>query len=169
MIEGKRGKRLGDLLLDAGDEQLRRVEFLRDHLLEQRGKMRHELARLDHHAVAGGDRADCRRKRELQRIIPGCDDADHAERLRNQPVARRHELQRSRHALRRHPALQVFCGMADLAEHQQRLGDGGLDRRAMAEIGRDRLLEALLIVGDRSAQARQPVEPFGQGRRRLGP
>ncbi|MET3282386.1 hypothetical protein ABIF43_007875 [Bradyrhizobium japonicum] len=109
------------------------------------------------------------RQRQLERIIPGGDDADDAERLRDQPVARRQELQRGGDSLRRHPALQVFCRMAYLAVDHHGLGDGGLDRRAVAEIGRDRLAEALFIVGDDGAQPRQPVEPLGQISGRLRP
>lgn len=59
--------------------------------------------------------------------------------------------------------------MPDLGEHQHRLSKGGLDRRAMAEIGRDRLPETLFIVRDHGTQPRQPVEPRGAIRRRLGP
>ena len=68
-------------------------------------------------------------------------------------------------ALRRHPFLQMFGGVLDFAEHQQGLGDRGLDLRAMAEIGRDRLLETGFVVRDHRAQPRQPVEPLGQRRR----
>jgi hypothetical protein len=39
----------------------------------------------------------------------------------------------------------------------------------VAEIGRDRLPEALFIVRDDGAQPRQPVEPLGQISGRLGP
>ncbi len=169
MIERQRSKGLCDLVLDAGDEQLSGIELLGNGLLQECRKVRHQFARLDDDTVAGGDRADRGRQRELQRIIPGRDDADHAERLRDQPVARGQELQRGRHALRRHPGLQVFCRMPDLGEHQHRLGDIGLHRRAVAEIGRDRLPEALLVLADNSAQPRQPVEALGQIRRRLGP
>lgn len=108
MIERQVCESFCDLVLDAGDEQLRGVEFLRDRLLQQRGKVRHEFARLDDDAVAGRERADRRRKRELKRIIPGRDDADDSERLRDQAVARGKELQRSCYALRRHPALQML-------------------------------------------------------------
>ncbi|MGY2932435.1 hypothetical protein ACVWZ6_002037 [Bradyrhizobium sp. GM6.1] len=59
--------------------------------------------------------------------------------------------------------------MTDLGEHHHGLGDIGLDRAAVTEIGRDRLPEALLVVGDDSAQPRQAVEPLGEARRRLGP
>lgn len=113
--------------------------------------------------------ADCGRERELERIIPGRNDADDAERLRHQPVARGQELQRGGDSPQRHPALQVLCGMPDLGEQRHRLGDGGLDCRAVAEIGRDRLPEALLVVGDEAAQPRQPVQPLGKAGRRLVP
>jgi hypothetical protein len=151
VIERQARKGFCDLVLDAGHEQFGGIEFLRDRLPQQRGKVRRELARLDDDQVAGGDGADRGRERQLQRIIPGRDDADDAERLRHQPIARGQELQRSRHALRRHPAFQMFCRVPDLGEHHHRLGDIGFDRRAVAEIGRDSLPEALFIVGDDSA------------------
>ena len=115
---GSAAKALRDLVVDAGHEHLGGVEFRRDHFLQQRGKPRHQFARLDHHPVAGGERADRRRQRQLQRIIPRRDDADHAERLRDQAIFGRHELQRGRDPLRRHPFLQMLCGVLDLAEHQ---------------------------------------------------
>ena len=131
--------------------------------------MRRQLGRLDHHPVAGGDRADRGRQRQLQRIIPGRDDADHPERLRDQAVLARHELQRGVDALRRHPFLQVLGGVLDLDIEEQRLGDGGLDGGAMAEIGRDRLLEAGLVLLDRGAQPAQPVDPDVAARQGIGP
>ncbi len=169
VVERQARKALRDLALDAGDEQLGRIESRGDRLLQQRRKMRGQLARLDENAVAGGERADRGRQRELERIIPGRDDADDTERLRHQPVAGRQELQRGRDPLRRHPALQVLCRMPDLGEQQHRLGDGGLDRRTVTEIGRDCLPKTLFVVGDDAAQPRQPVEPFGKAGRWLVP
>ena len=56
MIERQRREGACDVVVDAGDEHLGGVEFGRDHFLQQRGEPRHQLARLDHHAVAGGER-----------------------------------------------------------------------------------------------------------------
>ena len=118
MIERQRCKGPGDIVVDAGDENFGGVELGRYQLSQQRGESRHQFARLDHHAVARGKRPDGGRQRELKRIIPGRDDADDAERLRDQPVLGRHELQCGRDASRRHPFLQMFGGVPDLAEHQ---------------------------------------------------
>jgi hypothetical protein len=107
-------------------------------------------------------------ERELQRIVPGRDDADNADRLRDQAVFGRPELQRGRNTLRRHPLLQVLCGVLDLGEQEQRFGNRGLDGGAVAEIGRDRLREAGLVLGDRRAQPLQPVEARLVGRRPVG-
>ena len=63
----------------------------------------------------------------------------------------------------------MFGGVLDLAEHEQGFGDRGLGRAAMAEIRRDRLLEAGFVVRDRPPQPRQPVEPLAERRRRRGP
>ena len=169
MIERQRREALRDLVLDAGDDHFGGVEFGRDHLFQQRGKPRHQFARLDHHPVARGDRAHRRRQRQLQRIIPGRDDADDAERLRDQPVFGRHELQRGGDAPRRHPFLQVLGGVLDFAEHEHRFREQGLDAAAMAEIRRDRRFETGLVVGDDRAQPRQPVETLLERRRGLRP
>ena len=167
MIERQRGEGFRDLLLDAGHHHFAGVELGGNQLLQQRGKPRHQFARLDHHPVARGDRADCRRQGQLQRIIPGRDDADDAERLRDQPVLGRHELQRGGDAPRRHPFFQVLGGVLDFAEHEHRLREQGLDAAAMAEIRRDRRIKTGLIVGDDRAQPRQPVEALLERRRGL--
>ena len=135
MIEGQACEGFCDLVLDAGDEQLGGIEFAATVSFSSAEKCGDEFARLDDDTVAGGERAVAGASVELQRIIPGRDDADDAERLRHQPVARGQELQRRRHALRRHPALEVLGGMPDLGEHHHGLGDGGLDR---ASGGRNR-------------------------------
>ncbi len=167
VIERQRREALCDLLLDAGDHHFAGVEFGRDQLLQQRGKPRHQFARLDHHPVARGDRAHRRRQGQLQRIIPGRDDADDAERLRDQPVFGRHELHCGGDAPRRHPFLQVFGGVLDFAEHEHRFREQGLGGTTMAEIGRDCRLETGLVVGDDRTQPRQPVETLLERRRRL--
>ena len=59
--------------------------------------------------------------------------------------------------------------MPDLAEHEQRLGEQGFRWRAVAEIGRDRLLEAGLVVADDLAQPPQAVEAKLERRQRLAP
>jgi len=74
------------------------------------------------------------------------------------------ELQRGGNALRRHPFFQVLAGVLDLGEQEQRLGDRGLDPGAVAEIGRDRLLEAGLVLGHHSPQPLQPVQALIQRR-----
>jgi hypothetical protein len=159
MIERQRGKGFCDLVVDPGHQHFASVELLRDHLGQQRGEPRHQLARLDHDAVARRKGCHCRRQGQLQRIIPRRDDADHAERLRDQAVFGGRKLQRGGDALRRHPSLQMFGGVLDLTQHQHGLGDRGLDRAAMAEIRRDRLLEPRLILRNRRPQPLQPVEP----------
>src|SRR5712691_8361153 len=59
--------------------------------------------------------------------------------------------------------------MLDLGEQEQRLGDDGLDRRAVAEIGRNRLREPRLVRGDRRAQPLQPVQTLIERRGRFRP
>jgi hypothetical protein len=55
-----------------------------------------------------------------------------------------------------------------IAEHQQGFGDCGLGGAAVAKVRRNRLIEAGLVVRNRRAQPRQPVEALRQRRRRRG-
>ncbi len=159
MIERQLREGLGDAILDAGDDKLRRRERARDQLSQQFGEAWRQLAGLDHDEVAGGNRADRRRQGQLQRVIPGRDDADDAERLRDQAIAGRPELQRGGDAPRRHPAGKLLHRVLDLGEQEQRLGDRGLDAGAMAEIGGDRRDEARLVGREQVAQPLQPRAP----------
>ncbi len=168
MIERQRRKCFGNAGIDAGHHHFIGIERAGDDLLQQLGKARHQFARLDHHPVAGGECGHGGCEGELQRIIPGRDDSDHAERLRHQPVASRQELQLGGDALRRHPGFEMLDRMTDLTEDEERLGKARFDGRTIAEIGGDRSREARFIVGDQRAQSRQPIEPLFERRRRRG-
>jgi hypothetical protein len=81
MVEGQRGEGgthfrtaedCGDLLLGEKPGQKVRQKF---------GCARHQLGRLQHDAIACRQRRDQRRHGELNRIIPGADDAHDADRL----------------------------------------------------------------------------------------
>jgi hypothetical protein len=61
----------------------------------------------------------------------------------------------------------VLGGVLDFAEHEHRFREQGLDAAAVAEIRRDRRLEAGLVVGDDRAQSCQPVEALLERRRGL--
>ena len=62
-----------------------------------------------------------------QAKVLGTRTPDDAKRLRDQAICRREELKLGRDTLRRHPALEVACGVFDFAQHEQDLGDRGLD------------------------------------------
>ena len=126
--------------------------FCRDRLRQQRGRPRRQFARLDHHAIAGGERADRRRQRELQRIIPRRDDADDAERLRDQAVPAR--AANCSVVGMRCGAIQFFrCFVACLISLSTIMVSAIRSRSAaMAEIRRDRRLESRLVVGDHRPQ-----------------
>ena len=132
-----------------------------DQLLEQRRKARRELAGFDQHAVAGSQRGDRRAERQLQRVVPGTDDARHAQRLRHDPARARQGVQGRGDAARLHPAPQVLARMRDGAQHHDGFGDGGFMPRALAEVGRDRFGDRVFVGGHEKAQPRQPVEPYG--------
>ena len=66
-----------------------RQPALAQHLGHQHRGQRRDLARLEHHGVAGRQRRDAVSERVGERVVPGADHADHAER-----AAAHHELAR---------------------------------------------------------------------------
>ena len=99
-------------------------------------------------------------------IVPRRDDADDAERLRREAIARRQERQLGRNAARPHPAREPSARIEDGAAGHEQFGDARLLRGAAAEIGVDRGDEGVLVVVD---QLEQPVEALAsRGGRRVG-
>ena len=133
------------------------AERLGDDPRHELGRSRGHLRRLDHHAVAGCERRDRRQHRQLIRVVPRRDDADHAERLRNQPVVSRSILDIRRDALRTHPAPQMAARMADRFVDRQKIGDQRLVRRAAAEIRGGRVDDVLRMPPRHFRKTREPV------------
>jgi hypothetical protein len=99
------------------------------------------IARLP--AARIGKRAEAKIKRE----IPGNDDPDNAERLRDDTISRErigHEVDVS--ALRLHPLFQIFGDVGDCFEHNEVFGEQGLEFRSVAVVGVDRCDQLVLVV-----------------------
>jgi hypothetical protein len=126
------------------------VEDRGEHAREQRAHGRRVFGRLDHHAVAGGERARQRHDGQLEGIVPGRDDADHAERRVAHFAARRPEGQVDRAPLRPHPLAQALAREVDLVERHQHVGAERLQRCAPAEIGRAGLHELVAVRAHRT-------------------
>ena len=119
-----------------------------------------QLGRLDHRPVAGGERVDERRESELERVVPGRDDADHAERLVADPGARRLEQGIDPAPLRPHPARDVLAGVADrvqrrndLEQARSRCASGFRNRRRWPSA------KAASLPASERAQPLEPVAP----------
>jgi len=168
VVEGQ-GREGGGDLGPAGDHgHLVRAEVVGHQLAEQRGECRRVLGELDHRAVAGDQRACQRADRKPERVVPGNDDADHADRAGHDVSPGRQEPLRDPHAAGTHPAPAVAQRGADLGEAGKDLGDLGLEAGPAAEVGVDRLLDGGLVLHDQAAQPLQPVapgRPVGEGGR----
>ena len=143
-------------------------EIFADHPRHQRRGCRRQLRRLDHHPVARGQRGQRRIHRQVVRVVPGRDDADHAERLAQELVAGRQKMQRCWHAARLHPAAQMTQGMAHTRLDGKDIGQQAFLARALAEILRNRLHQFIGIALRHRQQALQPVTPHRQVRAHLG-
>ena len=134
--------------------QLLGREVGRDALDQQPRQVARVLAHLDHGAVAGGKDGRQRHQAQVDRKIPGHDHADHAQRLRNHPVARAEEGAQVHAApLRLHPAAQVPGGVVDAVHGRHDLRQQRLVARAVAIVGADRVTQRILVLAQRSVAA----------------
>jgi len=89
MVEGERGEGFADLNASGHDGEFLCRETRGDEPLKKVGRLVGELARLEHHPVACRECGNRRQKRELHRVVPRADHADHAERLAQDAAAAR--------------------------------------------------------------------------------
>ena len=120
---------------------------LRAHQLgEEAAEVLRVRRHLDHGAVAGGDDAGQRAHGQEERIVPRRDDADDALRLRDDAVAAGGEDQRHVPALRFHPLRELAARVADPVDAAEELEHLRLFRRAVAEVGVDRVGDGVGVV-----------------------
>ena len=169
VVERQRRERLRHVRVAGHHPHFVGLEILRHLLGEQCREAWRELAHLHHRAVAGDQRVDQRADRQVQRIVPRHDDADHAARLRPQLGARRQEQPVGQAPARLHPAPAVGQRMADRREAGEELQQLGLFARATAEIGMDGLDHALAILAQQRLQRAQPGGAHGPLGHRLRP
>ena len=142
------------------------------------GRPRRHLGGLQRDAVAGGERADEGREAELDRVVPGREDADDAERLRHEPRPARPERQVDSDGPRAGPAAQAAARVPGRVGDDQDLGEQRLLSRPPAEIGVEGAHEALAPLDQEAAErSQQPLalverQPSGSGvdrpERRIG-
>ena len=134
--------------------------------LEQCAEPRRVLRHLEHCAIAGGQRCGERRHREVQRVVPGHDDADDAERLAQQTRAAREAPPGDGAAFGAHPAAEVSPRECDAVEAGELLEQLGFLRGTHAEVGCDRVADGGGILAQHAREAREAVAPLA--RRRVG-
>ena len=147
---GQQGRGLRDAALDDGDRV--GVEVLRQQPGHGGGGRGGQFAGLDDDRVAGGERADQRGEQELERVVPGRDDEDDAERVVLRPgrgVGA--EVCGDRGGLGAQPAVEVVQGVVDLADGEVDLGAEGF-RGALAEVRVEGGGQLLAVLGEQFAQ-----------------
>src|SRR5262249_39927859 len=150
------------------DRELVGREVRGDDALEQGRGLRSELARLEQDAIPRRKRRNHWEHRQLERIVPRANDADHAERLAQNAAAARPEIERRGRAPRPHPAGEMPARMADAGADQEQLREPSLPRRTRAEIGGDGGNDLGFMPFGQLEQAMEPVAPNRERRAGLG-
>jgi hypothetical protein len=157
VIEGQSRECLADVRAACHDGELVGGKSSSDHAFEQGGSSRRQLARLEQDAIACGKRRHRGQQRELHRIVPWTDHADHSDRLAHDPASAGMKIERRRNAARPDPAAQIAPRMPDAGEHHEQLRESRLLRGTNAEIRGDRADELLFIGLDHRAEPFEPV------------
>ncbi len=156
MIERQAGKTGADRCVAENHRHIFLGKMLADQVGQQLARARREFGHLDQCAVARREGRRKRRHGQQQRVIPGHDDADDAQRLRNDARPPGAEPDGSRAAPRFHPGTGVSAGMTNRLKTGEQFQQAGFVRRSMTEIGIDGGDEAL---GVGMYQGQQGVEP----------
>ena len=115
---------------------------------EELGRLGHEFARLDHHAVARREGAGEWREREVHGVVPRRDDADDPERLRHDLGVRGRGEPADGAGLDLHPLVEVGAAVLDGLDGREDLGEEGLVLAAVAEVAADGFDDVLLMYED---------------------
>ena len=131
-----------------------------ENFLQQRATGWRRFAHLDHHPVAGSQRANHRAEGQIERIVPRRNNADHANRLIGDH-GRARPLSRADLAfLWLHPLAQVFGVVPYAFEAGHDFCQTGLVRRAGTEITVQGGADLVLILEQQGAQPVQVVDTF---------
>ncbi len=164
MVERQARERLPDLRVAQDDGEFVFAETRGDEFLQQRRCCGRQFRRLEQHAVAGGQRAERGRQRQLHRVIPRADDPCDTKRLPLDACASRLQVQWSRHALAAHPARKVRLRVRDFRGDDVQLGETRLVFGPVAEIAVHRGGESRFVLRDQRLESREPVDARAQVR-----
>lgn len=153
MVEREAGKRSANLGPAADDRDLVGWERVSQQAGEEGRGRRSVLGGLEHHPVAGRQGGPEWGEREIDRIVPGRDDADYAERLVDDLGAARQEVEGDGTALRLHPGCEMAGRVLDPRDGGEQVGEQRLVPRSVPEVGGYGGRNIGLVTGD------QPFEP----------
>lgn len=111
MVKRQTRKLAGHLCIALHHSKLIGCKKLANHMCQLGRSVRRELTGLEHHAVASGHGGNGGAQSQLQRIVPGRDDAYHPQRLALDARRGRQQVQWCPDPARLHPACQVSQGM----------------------------------------------------------
>ncbi|MNT29800.1 hypothetical protein D3C72_1655600 [compost metagenome] len=120
-------------------------EYRCQQLLEQQAGRRRGFAELEHDPIAGGQGPGQRPHGQKQRVVPGHDDADHAQRLIHHLGAGGLECQAHFTWRRFHPLLEVPFAMAHTLNARHQFCQPGFIGAATAEVFVDGCDQGLLL------------------------
>ena len=158
MVERQLREGRSDIGFTVDDRHLVLAEILGEHGLHQLAGGRGELAHLDHRAVTGSQRRQQRTNRQVHRVIPRRDDADHTKRLVHHPRLRRPLRRTDGTTLRFHPLAQLAAVVLHALEAGDDFHDLGFIERAIAEILVHRLADLVNMLEQHLLDARDLVE-----------
>ena len=170
VVEIERGELLAHLGVTGDDGDLLDVEHVVPGVRQHLGGPRHPLRHLDHHAVAGGQCRDRRRRGEREREVPHPHHADDAERARLHLGAQSSESQHgsAQDAPRRarsHPARDPSTLDLRLGAEREDVVDERRHLAPEAEVGRDGVDDRIRVVQHRVREPVDPISPECQRRR----
>ena len=162
VVKRQTGKFGSDSAIALHHAQFVRHEGLADQRGQQGRRLRRQLAGLEHHAVAGGQRRNDRAERQLHRIVPRRNHAHDAQGLALQAGMGRQQVQRRTDLDRLHPSGQVFQRAGNQRVQHKQVGNFSQLRRTHAKIGLHRLRQRRAMRVQQCADFQQPLAAHGQ-------
>ncbi|MCY1414388.1 hypothetical protein D9M71_298370 [compost metagenome] len=153
MIELERGKRRATTTAVLEESQFAGGEITRRQCLQQTRQMIGVFRHFHHGAVTGSKNAGQRVKCHGDREVPGHDNPDHTDWLRDKAGPRQRQLHRINVALLRlHPLLHPLDGVLQAIQGDCDFGEGRFKARTATVILVDRLDERFTVIGDQPHQ-----------------
>ena len=167
MVPGQRREFLRQFNASGHDTEYIGRECLSHGLREQFREPGRQFARFDHHAVAGGKCFESRFKREIERVVPWADDADHALGLRHDQATTRLKSETRRDRLGSHPGRQMALDVTHGIPQRHDVGHPGFVGRAMPKILRNGFCIGLAMLHKEVVDGPNPAQSRGKIRIRF--